>query len=108
MSAPAKSTLPVMKIHPLFLSRKKDNNSASFRSHFIEHQPSLFLRTSLIRSIETEGGGGGVWGGGRGRDIQESSRGMKGKREPKVTLLTPAESTTFQNDSYPFPRGWRK
>ena len=46
--------------------------------------------------------------GGRGRDIQESSRGMKGKREPKVTLLTPAESTTFQNDSYPFPRGWRK
>ena len=24
-------------------------------------------------------------------DIEERSRGMKGKREPKVTLLTPSE-----------------
>ena len=51
---------------------------------------------------------GGVWGGGRERDTQESSGGMKGKGEPKATLLTPSESTTFQNDSCPFPRGWKK
>lgn len=54
--------LPVMKIHPLFLSGKKDNNSAKSSLHFIEYQPCLFPRTS---DVEHEGcsEAGGCWKG---------------------------------------------
>lgn len=41
--------LPVMKIHPLFLSGKKDNSSAKSSFHFIGYQPRLFPRTSDVK-----------------------------------------------------------
>lgn len=80
--------LPVMKIHPLFVSRKKDNNSAGFGLHFIEHQPSLFLRTSLMWSTEGCSGAGGCWGKVLGKEGQKGAQGsppypLRARRFPK-------------------------
>lgn len=72
-----------MKIHPLFLSRKKDNNSASFSLHFIEHQLSLFPRTSLMWSRRLLVG----WGWGD-RGCWEKVWGTKGPR-PRLPSSLP-------------------
>lgn len=98
-----------MKIHPLFLSRKKDNNSASFSLHFIGHQTSAQLVSKDISEVITESywGGGGCWGCRgkvRGNKEQNGDQGwppnlLRVQRFPKWQLYLPRklEDVTLQN-----------